>query len=216
MYIIYEAIANTDPRLQYVKLHGHYGFYAVGIVAPENVNSVDLASFNAVEISEAVALGAKFNRHDFRKYGDFMKFRVSDGGVPDLFPDNSLDDPEIPGADPATKSQKTLYAVTAQDKANALEFLKIMMHLELSNHYKALDPEKQETYADKKQLITSEINNCTNLDDAHELMHNRMCTEVGNLHRENIVLGSPAWDLSEPGLEVRVGIFRYLGTPGVE
>jgi hypothetical protein len=216
MYIIYESIANTDPRVANVQRHGNYGFYIVGYISPENVSLVDLDSFSAVEISETIALAAKFNRHDFRKHGNYMKFRVSDGGVPDLFPDNSLDDPNIPGADPETKRQKTLYELTDDNKANALEFLKILMRLELSNHYKALDTVTQSEYADKKAKISLEIDDCVNLDDAHRLMHNRMCTEVSNLQKVEENLGSPAWDLSQPGLEIRCGQPRYMGVPGVE
>ena len=202
MYIIYESIRLDDTRLHNVERYGDNWMYTVGYVSPENENTVNLNALNAVVLTEEVAKASRFAAVNILAYDGHIKFRLMDGGASDLFPNHSLDDPS---ADP---SKKTLYKLTDEDIANTTEFLRIMMSLELDNHYLGLTAEQRTEYTTKRQQIQAEIDSLTNILDAHRLLHNRFEAECHNHQRAAEELGSPMWDLSEPGLEIRLGAPR--------
>jgi hypothetical protein len=181
--------------------------YTVGYVSPENQNKVDLPSFNAVILTDEVAKASRFSAVNMIAYDGHIKFRLMDGGANDLFPNHSLDDPS---SDP---SKKTLYKLTEEDIANTTEFLKTMMSLELANHYAGITASQRLEYATKRQQIQSEIDSLQDILSAHRLLHNRFECECHNHQREAEQLGSPIWDLSEPGLEIRVGVPRDTSDP---
>jgi hypothetical protein len=181
--------------------------YTVGYISPENKNSVDLNSLKAVILTDEVAKASRFAAVNMLAYDGHIKFRLMDGGANDLFPDQSLDDPS---ADP---SKKTLYKLTEEDIANTTEFLKTMMSLELENHYAGLTNTQQLEYAAKRQQVQAEINALQDILDAHRLLHNRFEAECHNHQRAAENLGSPMWDLSEPGLEIRLGSPRDTSDP---
>lgn len=209
MYIIYESIRLDDPRLQHVERYGDNWMYSVSYIAPENQNNVNLNSLKAIILTDEVAKASRFSAVNMIAYDGHIKFRLMDGGASDLFPNHSLDNPS---ADP---SKKTLYKLTDEDIANTTEFLKIMMSLELANHYAGLTDSQRVEYAAKRQQIQAEIDSLTNILDAHRLLHNRFEAECHNHQREAEQLGSPMWDLSEPGLEIRLGIPRDTSDPDV-
>jgi hypothetical protein len=202
MYIIYESIRLDDPRLQHVERYGDNWMYSVSYVAPEHQNNVDLNSLKAVILTDEVAKASRFSAVNMLAYDGHIKFRLMDGGANDLFPNHSLDDPS---ADP---SKKTLYKLTDEDIANTTEFLKILMSLELANHYAGLTASQQLEYATKRQQVQAEIDSLQDILSAHRLLHNRFECECHNHQRTAEQLGSPMWDLSEPGLEIRVGLPR--------
>ena len=209
MYIIYESIRLDDPRIQYVKRYGDNWMYTVGHITPENESKVDLSSFNATILTDEVAKASRFSAVNMIAYDGHIKFRLMDGGATDLFPNHSLDNPS---ADP---SKKTLYKLTEEDIANTTEFLKIMMSLELANHYAGLTDSQRAEYATKRQQVQAEIDAVNDILSAHRLLHNRFEAECHNHQRAAENLGSPMWDLSEPGLEIRMGVPRDTSDPDV-
>ena len=209
MYIIYESIRLDDPRLQHVERYGDNWMYSVSYIAPENQNNVDLTSLNAVILTDEVAKASRFSAVNMIAYDGHIKFRLMDGGATDLFPSYSLDNP---ADDP---SKKTLYKLTETDIANTVEFLRTMMSLELANHYAGLTASQQSEYAAKRQQIQAEIDSLHDILSAHRLLHNRFEAECHNHQRAAEELGSPMWDLSEPGLEIRLGAPRDTSDPDV-
>jgi len=207
MYIIYESIRSDDPCLEHVTRYGDNWMYTVGYIAPEDQNKVDLNCFNAVILTDEVAKASRFSAVNMIAYDGHIKFRLMDGGANDLFPNHSLDNPD---ADP---SKKTLYKLTETDIANTVEFLKTMMSLELSNHYAGITDSQRLEYASKRQQIQAEIDGLQDILSAHRLLHNRFECECHNHQRAAEQLGSPIWDLSEPGLEIRVGVPRDTSDP---
>jgi len=202
MYIIYESIRLDDARLHNVERYGDNWMYTVGYISPENQNTVDLTALKAVVLTDEVAKASRFSAVNMLAYDGHIKFRLMDGGANDLFPNHTSDDP---AADP---SKKTLYKLTEDDIANTVEFLKTMMSLELDNHYLGLTADQRTEYAAKRQEIQAEIDSLTDILSAHRLLHNRFECECHNHQRAAEELGSPMWDLSEPGLEIRLGAPR--------
>lgn len=209
MYIIYESIRLDDSRLQHVERYGDNWMYSVSYIAPENEDKVDLNSFNAVILTEKLAKASRFAAVNILAYDGHIKFRLMDGGANDLFPDHTSDDPS---ADP---SKKTLYKLTDADIADTTEFLRTMMSLELANHYAGLTADQQLEHAAKRQQVQAEIDSVDDILSAHRLLHNRFEAECHNHQRAAENLGSPAWDLSEPGLEIRLGAPRDTSDPDV-
>ena len=207
MYIIYESLPSNDHRIQAVERYNYYLFYDVGYVDPLKLSQINLQALNAVEIPEEVAKASRFAQVNMLAYDGGIKFRVSDGGVGDLFLDTSLD-----SDDPR---KKVIYTLTDDDQKNTLEFLKTIMTLEVQNHYRQLTDVERARYPNKKALILIEISKCDSILGAHRLLHCRFGTEVHNHQRDTEELGSPEWDLSTPGLEIRNGTRRIVDRPAI-
>jgi hypothetical protein len=207
MYILYESLPSNDPRTQAVDRYNYYLFYDVGYVDPLKLSQVNLSLLNAVEIPEEVAKASRFAQVNMLAYDGGIKFRVADGGVGDLFLDTSLNDDD--------PRKKVIYTLTDDDQKNTLEFLKALMTLEVQNHYRQLTDVERARYPNKKALILIEISKCESILDAHRLLHCRFGTEVHNHQRDAEELGSPEWDLSTPGLEIRNGTRRVVDRPTI-
>lgn len=207
MYIIYESLPSDDPRISSIQRFNHYWFYDIGYIDPIQQAQVNLQSINAIEITEEQAKASRFAQVNMIANDGGIKFRVADGGVGDLFLDTSLnsDDPR----------KKVLYTLTDDDQKNTVDFLKAVMTLELQNHYRQLTDVERQRYPNKKALILIEIDKCDSILDAHRLLHCRFGTEVHNHQREQEELGSPEWDLSTTGLEIRRGTRRIVGRPAI-
>jgi hypothetical protein len=104
-----------------------------------------------------------------------------------------------------SSSGKIVYELTTEDKDNTVTFLKTLMTLELDNHFAYLTQEERDTYADNRVLVQSKIDACTTIQECNVVMHDHYGMELPNAGRELYSLGYCTWNLSEPGVEMRLG-----------
>lgn len=183
MYIICETLAGNDPRytsdLERIYSHWIYTAYY-------SPTDLDLALYDAVEVSESVARSMKFGNVNKGKIG----LRTG-----------SLAHEEVFGNSTEADGVKTYYYINESEEAETVELLKIEMQLHLNKHYRdILSEQKNNDYNPKKIAIEAEIAACDTIINTKILMHTKFC--VDSLHGAHTVynLGPAAYDLSEPGL----------------
>ena len=116
MYIVYEAISNTDPRFDpKIQEIGKFLHYTVAYIAPENESSVVTSWLKGEEVSEAVA---KANKFACASYGELtvvnkLATRYEDIISPTSYSNNNY--------------KKDIYFLTPQNKTDSVTFVKIVM-----------------------------------------------------------------------------------------
>jgi hypothetical protein len=177
----------TDPRMlpQMQRLYSHW-IYTSYYLPPQYDHLVDITKYDAVIVDEAVARAVKYGNVSgtVRKVG----VRTGSGGYTDIY-----------GESMEPSGLKNYYYINEEDESNTVKFLKIEMQLYLKKHFDTiLTPEEAAQFAEKRNLIESEIQSCDNIVACHALIHTRFGTEVTKDARQN-GLGDPKFDLSEPG-----------------
>lgn len=116
MYIVYEAISNSDPRFD-IKMQeiGRFWHYTVAYIAPEDQASVVTSWLRGNEISEAVA---KANKFACANNGELTVVNRKATRYEDIISPTSYGKNDY---------KKDIYFLTPQDKINSVEFIKIVM-----------------------------------------------------------------------------------------
>lgn len=183
MYIICETIAGNDPRytsdLERIYSHWIYTAYY-------SPTDLDLALYDAVEVSESVARSMKFGNVNKGKIG----LRTG-----------SLAHEEVFGNSTEADGVKTYHYIDQVEEELTVECLKIEMQLHLKKHYRDILSESlRQNYNAKKIELETEISACDTLINTKILMHRKF--GLDSLHGAHTVydLGPAAYNMSEPGL----------------
>jgi hypothetical protein len=116
MYIVYEAISNTDPRFDTkIQEIGKFWHYTVAYIAPENESSVVTSWLKGEEVSETVAKANKFAcaSHGELTVVNKLATRYEDIISPTSYSNNNY--------------KKDIYFLTPQNKTDSVTFVKIVM-----------------------------------------------------------------------------------------
>jgi hypothetical protein len=202
MFIICEAFPPADPKMENLTIRHRIWAYYVCEVNSGFENSIDVNSVNGAVLEDAVAKASIYSHLNLlSNNGRNIKFPINANEVQEwAAPHLSLDPAD------ASPKGKVAYTCNDEDIANTTKFLKEMMRVELNNHYNALTDIEQATFSDKKNGIISEINSCEGILDCQRLLNKRFDYAATNQQAELENLPSPTWDLSIPGLEVRLGV----------
>jgi hypothetical protein len=211
-YILFENRNPADPLLEHVSYYYDYWMYRIGKIEAKDIPKVDFIALKAVGLDEPVAFASKFARvnlftteGDYAR-GDIIKFKASDDDIKVLY-SSTEDEVEI------SSSGKLVYELTEEDKANTTTFLKTLMTLELDNHFSYITEEEREMYAEKRVMVQAKIDACTTVQECNLVMHDHFGIEIPNAGREEHGLDYCKWDLSELGVEMRLGR-RLVNLPG--
>jgi hypothetical protein len=116
MYIVYEAIAHTDPRFDpKIQEIGKFWHYTVAYIAPENQSSVITSWLKGEEVSEAVA---KANKFAAANNGELTVVNKSATNYEDIVSPTSYGNNDY---------RKQIYFLTPQNKTDSVTFIKIVM-----------------------------------------------------------------------------------------
>jgi hypothetical protein len=116
MYIVYEAISNTDPRFDTkIQEIGKFWHYTVAYIAPENESSVVTSWLKGEEVPETVAKANKFAcaSHGELTVVNKLATRYEDIISPTSYSNNNY--------------KKDIYFLTPQNKTDSVTFVKIVM-----------------------------------------------------------------------------------------
>jgi len=116
MYIVYEAISNSDPRFDpKIQEIGKFWHYTVAYIAPTDESSVVTSWLKGEEVSEAVAKANKFAcaSHGELTVVNKLATRYEDIISPTSYSDNNY--------------KKDIYFLTPQNKTDSVTFIKIVM-----------------------------------------------------------------------------------------
>lgn len=116
MYIVYEAISNTDPRFDpKIQEIGKFWHYTVAYISPENESSVVTSWLRSDEVSESVA---KANKFACASNGELTVVDKSATNYEDIVSPTSYGN---------NAYKKQIYFLTPQNKTDSVTFIKIVM-----------------------------------------------------------------------------------------
>lgn len=116
MYIVYEAISNTDPRFDpKIQEIGKFWHYTVAYISPENESSVVTSWLRSDEVSEPVA---KANKFACASNGELTVVDKSATNYEDIVSPTSYGN---------NAYKKQIYFLTPQNKTDSVTFIKIVM-----------------------------------------------------------------------------------------
>ena len=189
MYIVLENLTFDHPALNSpleILDQYQYGAFGVAHIADANLSQVDLTQLNYVEVSETTARAAKFAK--------------SSGGTISILKGSEIHDEMIihSSEDLVTHptKPKVKYTLTDTDNAQLTDYFKALMLLMINTHYKNLSQDVAERNANLKASIIAEINACSTLLQARDLMHNKFGVSTSSVVQEENNWGTPTVNLS--------------------
>jgi hypothetical protein len=187
MYIVLEIISFDHPALSKgLTLLDQYAFGPItcGYIASENETTVDLTGVNYVEVPENVARACKFG-----KVSHANTIKILQGS--DIHQELIVHSME----EHAVKPQLT-YTLNDSDISEVIEFYKASMKVLLTAHYNNLDPLTAERNANLKASILNEIDSCTTLLAARDLIHNKFGISTSSVVKDENNWGEATVNLS--------------------
>ncbi len=116
MYIVYEAISNTDPRFDpKIQEIGKFWHYTVAYIAPADESSVITSWLKGEQVSEAVA---KANKFAAANNGELTVVNNQATNYEDIVSPTSYGN---------NNYKKQIYFLTPQNKTDSVTFIKIVM-----------------------------------------------------------------------------------------
>jgi len=116
MYIVYEAISNSDPRFDpKIQEIGKFWHYTVAYIAPADESSVITSWLKGEEVSEAVA---KANKFACASHGELTVVNKLATKYEDIISPTSYSN---------NNYKKDIYFLTPQNKTDSVTFIKVVM-----------------------------------------------------------------------------------------
>jgi phosphatidylethanolamine-binding protein (PEBP) family uncharacterized protein len=116
MYIVYEAISNSDPRFDpKIQEIGKFWHYTVAYIAPADESSVVTSWLKGEQVSEVVA---KANKFAAANNGELTVVNKLATNYEDIISPTSYGNNDY---------KKQIYFLTAENKTNSVTFIKIVM-----------------------------------------------------------------------------------------
>jgi hypothetical protein len=152
MYIVYEAISNSDPRFDpKIQEIGKFWHYTVAYIAPADESSVVTSWLKGEQVSEAVA---KANKFAAANNGELTVVNKLATNYEDIVSPTSYGN---------NNYKKEIYFLTPQNKTDSVTFIKIVM--------KQYANSKASTELAAKLIEKIEALNANDLDAAQYFMY---------------------------------------------
>ncbi len=184
MFIIIETVPFDHPLKSspYLTWFNQYCFshFEVADIEDAYIGEINAAGFVHEIVPEEIARGCKFAKADHTgRLGIVEGSEIHEELIFATLEEH------------ATKP-KVYYTLTEDDKKSQLEFLKVIMRLELELHYKQLTSEQVKENQNYKKTLLTEISSCATTLEARELMHTKF-----NIATSHILVEENNWGPSQ-------------------